>query len=188
MVRNTRRDFLKTVAAGPLAAGVLRPGAARAQAAIAGPGEVPITLTVNNERYLLAAEPRTTLLDVLRLRLDLTGTKRACDRGVCGACTVLIGGRTYYSCSLLAIEAQGQNVRTVEGIVGHAGALHPLQQALCDHDGLMCGFCTPGVVMTSVALLETTPAPTPGQARRALDGNLCRCGANVGILRAVIRG
>ena len=108
-----------------------------------------------------------------------------CDRGACGACTVIIDGRTYYACSMLAIEAQGRNIRTVEGLA-QGDALHPVQQAFCDHDATMCGFCTPGFVMTTVALLETTPNPTPEQVRRALDGNVCRCGTNVGLLKAAL--
>ena len=174
-----RRQFLKAVGAGSVAARVLRPAAFSAQAlAPVGPGDVPITLTVNGRPYSTAIEPRVTLLDVLRTRLDLTGTKRVCDRGTCGACTVIIDGRTYNACSLLAIEAQGRNIRTIEGIAA-GNALHPVQQALCDQDALMCGFCTPGCVMSTVALLERTPAPTPEQIRRALDGNFCRCGANI---------
>jgi xanthine dehydrogenase YagR molybdenum-binding subunit len=146
---------------------------------------VPITLTVNGQRHPLRVEPRLTLLDALRTRLDLTGSKRGCDRGSCGACTVVIDSRAFYSCSLLAIECQGRNIRTVEGLAPGT-ALHPSQQAFCDHDGLMCGFCTPGFVMATVALSEAHPVPNPGQASRALDGNLCRCGANVGILRAAL--
>ena len=130
-------------------------------------------------------EPRVTLLDAMRTRLDITGPKRVCDRGACGACTVIIEGRTYYSCSMLAIEAQGRNIRTVDGLA-KGNALHPVQQAFCDHDGLMCGFCTPGFVMATVALLEKNPNPSPEQAKRALDGNLCRCGTNIGVLKAAL--
>jgi xanthine dehydrogenase YagT iron-sulfur-binding subunit len=151
-----------------------------------GPGEVPITLTINGQRHQLKVEPRVTLLDAMRTRLDITGMKRVCDRGSCGACTVIIDGRTYYSCSLLAIESQGRNIRTVEGL-SSGNALHPVQQAFCDHDALMCGFCTPGFVMAAVALLEKTPTPTAAQAKRALDGNICRCGTNVGVLAAALK-
>jgi aerobic-type carbon monoxide dehydrogenase small subunit (CoxS/CutS family) len=122
----------------------------------------------------------------MRTRLDITGMKRVCDRGSCGACTVIIDGRTYYSCSLLAIEAQGRNIRTVEGLA-QGTTLHPVQQAFCDNDGLMCGFCTPGFVMATVALLEKTPTPTVAQAKRALDGNICRCGTNIGVLAAALK-
>jgi xanthine dehydrogenase YagT iron-sulfur-binding subunit len=184
----SRRDFFKTVGAGSVAAAVVSAGGgidAQSPAAV-GPGEIPVTLTVNGQRHQLKVEPRVTLLDALRTRLDLTGAKRVCDRGSCGACTVIIDGRTYYACSMLAIEAQGRNIRTVEGLAV-ADTLHPVQQAFCDHDALMCGFCTPGFVMATVALLEKTPAPTPEQARRALDGNICRCGTNVGVLAAALR-
>jgi xanthine dehydrogenase YagT iron-sulfur-binding subunit len=189
MARKSRRDFFKTVGAGSVAASVLKVGAgglnAQSQAPL-GPGEVPITLTINGQRYQLKVEPRVTLLDAMRTRLDLTGMKRVCDRGSCGACTVIIDGRTYYSCSLLAIESQGRNIRTVEGLA-QGSNLHPVQQAFCDHDALMCGFCTPGFVMAAVALLEKNPTPTAEQARRALDGNICRCGTNVGVLNAALR-
>lgn len=183
----SRRDFFKTVGVGSVATAVVA-GVREADAqgpAPVGPGEVPVTLTVNGQRHSLQLEPRVTLLDALRTRLDITGPKRVCDRGACGACTVIIDGRTYYSCSMLAIEAQGRNIRTVEGLA-QGDALHPVQQAFCEHDATMCGFCTPGFVMTTVALLETTPNPTPEQVRRALDGNVCRCGTNVGLLKAAL--
>ena len=151
-----------------------------------GPGEVAITLTINGQRHQLKVEPRVTLLDAMRTRLDITGMKRVCDRGSCGACTVIIDGRTYYSCSLLAVESQGRNIRTVEGL-SQGNVLHPVQQAFCDNDGLMCGFCTPGFVMAPVALLEKTPTPTVEQAKRALDGNICRCGTNIGVLTAALK-
>ncbi len=184
----SRREFFRTVGAGGLAGAVIAgaAGDAEAQAPPAlGPGEVPITLTINGQRHQVRVEPRVTLLDALRTRLDLTGQKRVCDRGACGACTVIVDGRTVYSCSVLAIEAQGKNIRTVEGLA-QGDTLHPVQQAFCDHDALMCGFCTPGFVMSAVAFLETTPNPTPEQAKKALDGNLCRCGTNVGLLAAVL--
>jgi len=126
-----------------------------------------------------------TLLDALRTRADLTGNKRVCDRGACGACTMIIDGRTAYSCSTLAIEVQGKQIRTVEGLSSGA-TLHPVQQAFCDRDALMCGFCTPGFVMATVALLEKYPSPTPDQARRGLDGNVCRCGTFTRILEAAL--
>ena len=184
----SRRDFFKTVGAGGIAAAVINAGddLAAQGLSVVGPGEVPITLTVNAQRHQLKVEPRVTLLDALRTRLDLTGMKRVCDRGTCGACTVIIDGRTFYSCSMLAIESQGRNIRTVEGL-SPANALHPVQQAFCDNDALMCGFCTPGFVMATVALLERTPAPTVEQASRALDGNICRCGTNIGVLAAALK-
>jgi xanthine dehydrogenase YagT iron-sulfur-binding subunit len=183
----SRRDFFKTVGVGSIATAVVSASAKAADQGPepSGPGPVAITLTINGQRHQLQVEPRVTLLDAMRTRLDITGQKRVCDRGACGACTVIIDGRTYYACSMLALEAQGRNVRTVDGLA-KGNALHPVQQAFCDHDGLMCGFCTPGFVMATVALLEKTPNPTPEQAKRALDGNLCRCGTNIGVLKAAL--
>jgi xanthine dehydrogenase YagT iron-sulfur-binding subunit len=182
----SRRAFLKTVGVTSLASGLIAPGAVEAQAgaAVLGPGEVPVRLTINGRRHDLRIEPRVTLLDAVRTRLDMTGVKRVCDRGSCGACTMIVDGRTVYSCSVLAIEAQGKNIRTVEGLAS-AGAMHPVQQAFCDKDGLMCGFCTPGFVVASVALLEARPNATPEQVRRGLDGNICRCGTYLRVLEAV---
>jgi xanthine dehydrogenase YagT iron-sulfur-binding subunit len=183
----SRRTFLKTVGAGGVAAGVLGPAeSAQGQAVnAAGPGAVPITLTINGRTHKLEVEPRVTLLDALRTRLDITGVKRVCDRGSCGACTMIVDGKTIYSCSTLAIEAQGKPIRTIESFT-QGTVLHPVQQAFCDHDGLMCGFCTPGFVVSAVAFLEKTPKPTREQARKALDGNICRCGTYQRVLEAVL--
>jgi xanthine dehydrogenase YagT iron-sulfur-binding subunit len=154
--------------------------------AVIGPGDVPVTLTVNGKRIDLRIEPRVTLLNALRNRADLTGNKRVCDRGTCGACTMIVDGRTVYSCSTLAIEVQGKQVRTVDGLA-NGNTLHPVQQAFVDTDGLMCGFCTPGFVMATVALLERTPNPTLEQAKKGLDGNICRCGTFVRIMEAAMK-
>jgi xanthine dehydrogenase YagT iron-sulfur-binding subunit len=184
----SRRDFIRTVGAGAGAAAAAALSAREAGAqgpAAVGPDEVAVTLTINGRRHPLNLEPRVTLLDAMRTRLAITGPKRVCDRGACGACTVIIDGRTFYSCSMLAIEAQGRNIRTVDGLA-QGDALHPVQQAFCDHDALMCGFCTPGFVMATVALVEKNPNPTREQARRALDGNICRCGTNIGVLEAAL--
>ena len=183
----SRRSFLKTVGASGVAAGVLAKGSAvDAQTAnVVGPGAVPVTLNVNGQTLRLDLEPRVTLLDALRMRADLTGNKRGCDRGACGACTMIVDGRTVYACSTLAIEVQGKNIRTVDGLASASGQLHPVQQAFCDKDALMCGFCTPGFVMASVGLLEKTPNPTPEQIRKGLDGNICRCGTFNRIFEAV---
>jgi xanthine dehydrogenase YagT iron-sulfur-binding subunit len=182
-----RRDFLKTVGAGGIAAGVITPSEADAQTAgrTLGPGAVPIKLTINGRTHTLEVEPRVTLLDAARTRLGLTGLKRVCDRGTCGACTMIIDGRTIYSCSTLAIEAQGKNIRTVESLASGA-ALHPVQKSFCAHDALMCGFCTPGFVMAAVALAEKNPKPTREEACQALDGNICRCGTYTKVLAAVL--
>ena len=186
-VNVSRRAFLKTVGATSVAATVVG-GATEAQttgATPVGPGPVPITLTINGKKHQLAVEPRVTLLDAMRDRLDHTGLKRVCDRGSCGACTAIVDGKTAYTCSILAIEAQGKEIRTVEGLTAGT-VLHPVQQAFVTHDGTMCGFCTPGFVMSAVALLEKYPNPTPQQARAALDGNICRCGTYTRVLEAVL--
>jgi len=190
----SRRSFLKTAGVSSLAAtvaGVAEAPLAEAQTgpSVVGPGEVPIQLMVNGKRVNLTIEPRVTLLNALRNRADLTGNKRVCDRGQCGACTMIIDGRTAYSCSTLAIEVQGKQIRTVDGLSSGA-TLHPVQQAFCDRDSLMCGFCTPGFIMATVALVEKHPTPTIEQARKGLDGNICRCGTFTRILEAAtsVRG
>src|SRR5437667_125914 len=186
----SRRDFLKTAGISSLAASVAGVAEAEAQtttgARVVGPGDVPVQLMVNGKRLDLRIEPRVTLLDAIRNRADLTGNKRVCDRGTCGACTMIVDGRTVYSCSTLAIDVQGKQIRTVDGLASGA-TLHPVQQAFCDVDALMCGFCTPGFVMATVALLEKTPNPTAEQARKGLDGNICRCGTFTRIMEATMK-
>jgi xanthine dehydrogenase YagT iron-sulfur-binding subunit len=185
----SRRDFFKTVGVGSFATSVITAVEAEAQGTAPrafGPGEVPIKLTINGRAQALNVEPRMTLLDAVRNKLDFTGSKRVCDHGSCGACTMIVDGRAIYSCSTLAIDTQGKNIRTVEGLAPGT-VLHPVQQAFCDADGLMCGFCTPGFVVATVALLEKIPNPTPEQARRHLDGNICRCGTYVGVLEAALK-
>lgn len=187
--RVSRRDFFKTVGATSLTTGALSAGTADAQVAganVLGPGEVPIRLNINGRPRTLSVEPRVTLLDAVRNRLDVTGNKRVCDRGTCGACTMLVDGRPVYACSTLAIEVQGKRIRTVDGLA-QGERLHRVQQAFCDADAMMCGFCTPGFVMASVALLEKYPNPTLEQARRELDGNVCRCGTFNRILEAIVK-
>ena len=183
----SRRAFLKTVSASSVAAGVLHPAGAAAQGAPAalGPGEVTVRLSIDGQSHTLKVEPRVTLLDAMRERLNLTAQKRVCDRGSCGACTVLVDGRSAYACSILAVEMQGKAIRTVAGLA-QGTVLHPVQQAFCDHDGLMCGFCTPGFVLSAVALLESNPSPTAAQAKAALDGNICRCGTYPRVVEAVL--
>jgi xanthine dehydrogenase YagT iron-sulfur-binding subunit len=182
-----RREFLKS--AGVVSAVTAAATTPEAEAQVAGakpvgPGEVPVSLMVNGKRIDLRIEPRVTLLDALRMRADLTGNKRVCDRGTCGACTMIVDGRAVYSCSTLAIEVQGKTIRNVDGLANGA-TLHPVQQAFCDKDALMCGFCTPGFIMASVALLEKHPSPTPDQIKKGLDGNICRCGTFSRIYEAV---
>jgi len=183
----SRRSFLKTVGGTSLAAGVLSPALGEAQTgpAAVGPGDVPIELNINGTVKKLSVEPRVTLLDAMRNRLDITGVKRVCDRGTCGACTVIADGRPIYACSHLAIEMQGRAIRTVESFT-EGTVLHPVQQAFCETDGLMCGFCTPGFVVSAVALLEKNPKPTAEQAKAGLAGNICRCGTYTRVLEAVL--
>ncbi len=182
----SRRNFLKSTGVVGIAASVIAPPGVDAQSgpAAVGPGEVRVRLTVNGRPVDLMIEPRVTLLDALRMRADMTGNKRVCDRGTCGACTMLVDGRPVYSCSTLAIDVQGKQIRNVDGLASN-GQLHPVQQAFCDKDALMCGFCTPGFVMASVALLEKHPNPTPEQIKKGLDGNICRCGTFPRIFEAV---
>jgi xanthine dehydrogenase YagT iron-sulfur-binding subunit len=142
-----------------------------------------VTLTINGVDHDLALEPRRTLLDALRHDLQLTGTKKVCDMGDCGACTVLVDGRAVYACLLLAVDCAGQEITTIEGL-SHGDSLNPLQQAFIDADAFQCGFCTPGQIMSLQGLLNTTPQPSDEEILRAVTGNLCRCGAYQNILRA----
>ncbi|UCE23095.1 MAG: 2Fe-2S iron-sulfur cluster binding domain-containing protein [Candidatus Aminicenantes bacterium] len=143
-----------------------------------------ITLTVNEKKLTLTVEPGETLLHVLRERLNLTGTKKTCGRGECGGCTVLIDGKPIYSCMYLAIRADGVKITTIEGLATN-GKLHPVQQAFIDKDAYQCGFCTPGFIMTSVAYLNTNKNPSKEEIKKALSGNLCRCGNYLKIYDAV---
>ena len=147
-------------------------------------GEQALTLNVNGKDVKVKAEPRTTLLEVLRYQLDLTGAKRVCDRGACGACTVHLDGKAVYSCSVLAIDAQAHQITTVESL-SPDGKLHPIQQAFVDNDAQQCGFCTPGFVMACKAFLDHHPSPTPDQIKHGLSGNFCRCGTYAGMRVAV---
>ncbi len=147
---------------------------------------VEISLQVNERAQSLRIEPRETLADVLRDRLGLTGTKVSCDAQVCGACTVLVDGRTVSACTFLAVDADGGAVRTVEGLA-RDGVLTPLQQAFIDEAAFQCGFCTPGMLMAATALLEENPHPTEDEVKEGLDGNLCRCTGYAPIVAAVLR-
>jgi xanthine dehydrogenase YagT iron-sulfur-binding subunit len=149
---------------------------------------LPITLTINGvTRTVALDDPRVTLLDLLRERLDLTGTKKGCDRGQCGACTVIVDGRRINSCLALAISHDGASVLTIEG-VADGEKLHPVQEAFIAHDGLQCGFCTPGQIMSVIGLIQEGQAGDDAErVREAMSGNLCRCGAYQGITEAVLR-
>lgn len=143
-----------------------------------------ITLTINNEEYELAVKPNMTLLDLLRYELRLTGTKRGCDLGDCGSCTVLLDGRPVNSCLVLAVQANGKNVLTIEGLETDEG-LHPVQQSFIDHGAIQCGFCTPGMILSGKALLDRNPNPDEREIRTALSGNLCRCTGYQKIIEAI---
>lgn len=150
----------------------------------ARPGAVPVQLRVNDQDCAVLAEPPTTLLETLRHVLELTGTKAACDHGNCGACTVLVDGEAMYACMRLALDCEGLAITTVEGLA-QGERLHPVQQAFIDADALQCGFCTPGQIMSAVALLESDPHPDDDAIDAAMSGNLCRCGAYRNIREAV---
>lgn len=144
---------------------------------------LPLALTVNGEVHHLMVEPRRTLLDLLRHDLGLTGAKKVCDMGNCGACTVMVDGRAVYACLTLGIDCEGREVRTIEGLADGA-MLDPVQQAFIEEDAFQCGYCTPGQVMSMRALLDENPDPTDDDIVRAMSGNLCRCGAYAHIARA----
>ncbi len=188
--RLTRRDFLKgagvTVSGGLLVGPAAAAGTPPKPASeIVGPGEVPVTLRINGKSHKLNLEPRVTLLDALRNRLDITGAKRVCDRAVCGSCTMILDGKPVYGCAILAIEAQGHEIVTIEGLSGD-GKLHPVMAAFVNHDAQQCGFCTPGFVVACKAFLDKNPNPTREQIEKGLGGNLCRCGTYMGIKDAVL--
>jgi aerobic-type carbon monoxide dehydrogenase small subunit (CoxS/CutS family) len=187
----SRRSFLKGVGTGAIGSALLgapvaekAAEAAPANAAI-GPGVTRITLNVNGQARTVQAEPRTTLANVLRNELDLTGAKIICDRGSCGGCTVLLDGKPVYSCMMLALDAQGHKITTVEGLAKN-GQLDPVQAAFVEKDALMCGFCTPGFVMSVRALLDRNPNPTLDQVKQACAGNICRCGTYPRIFEAAL--
>jgi xanthine dehydrogenase YagT iron-sulfur-binding subunit len=180
----TRRGFIGSVGAGAVGAAVLPAAPAPAPGAAEDEGLVRVSLTVNGRRHRLSVEPRWTLLFVLRERLGLTGAKPGCERGECGACTVLVDGRPRYACMTLAVEAGGREIITVEGL-GDGERLSALQQAFVDHDAFQCGYCTSGQIMAAEGLLRANAGPTTEQIRTAMSGNLCRCGAYVHIANAV---
>lgn len=146
---------------------------------------IPITLHVNQSRHSLEVLPWVSLLDALRERLKLTGTKKGCDHGQCGACTVLCDGKRILSCMTLAVMKDGSEVTTIEGIAG-GEELHPLQQAFIDHDAFQCGYCTPGQICSAIGMLQEGKARTRDEVKELMSGNLCRCGANTGIIDAIM--
>lgn len=185
----SRRDFIRGAGLAittPLVVGESLVEAAPASPAVLGPDKVSLTLRINGRSHNLNVEPRVTLLDALRDHLELTGAKRVCDRGTCGACTVMINDKPVYSCSVLAVEAQGQAITTVEGLA-QGNTLHPVQAAFVEFDAQQCGFCTPGFVVACTAFLKKHPSPTLDQVEKGLGGNLCRCGTYAGIKQAVLQ-
>jgi xanthine dehydrogenase YagT iron-sulfur-binding subunit len=187
----TRRAFLQGLGGGAagaaLATRILGQGAGAGQAGAALSPSLDrktVTMTVNGKSVSADVEPRETLLEVLREKLKLTGTKKTCDRGECGGCTVLIDGQAVYSCLFPAVRADGRQVITVEGLA-EGETLHPVQEAFIEKDGYQCGYCTPGFIMASVALLRQTPNPSLAEIKAGLSGNLCRCGNYVKITEAV---
>ena len=188
----SRRSFLKTFSTSAAVAATAQVQAVAQELEkvnrekVVGPGSVPIALNVNGKSLKLEVEPRVTLLEALRNHSNLTGSKEVCDRGTCGACTVLFDDKPVYSCSVLAIEAQGKAITTIEGLAEN-GKLSPVQQAFIDQDALMCGYCTPGFVMSITALLKQNPHPTADQVRHACCGNLCRCGTYPRVMQAALK-
>ena len=144
-----------------------------------------LQLTINGEPYELTVEPRTTLAELLREELHLTGTKEGCGIGMCGACTVLLDGKAIKSCLVLALKANGKEITTIEGLAAK-GEIHPLQKAFIDHGAIQCGYCTPGMILSAKALLDENPHPTEEEVRMAMAGNLCRCTGYVKILEAIL--
>jgi xanthine dehydrogenase YagT iron-sulfur-binding subunit len=181
----TRRDLVRGALVGAVTAKVGPKGASKAPSPI-GPGAVPLELDVNGQLYHLTVEPRVVLADALRERLGLTGTKVVCGRGACGACTVLVDGETSCSCLLLAHEARGKKITTIEGLAAD-GRLTPIQEAFIAADALQCGFCTSGMVLSCKWLLDRKPHPSREEIREAVAGNLCRCGTYPHVFEAVER-
>ncbi|HUJ89288.1 MAG TPA: 2Fe-2S iron-sulfur cluster-binding protein [Syntrophorhabdales bacterium] len=187
-LRVSRRDFLKGLGTGTVAAAVMTTAGPKAEAEAAPPKgirEAVIQTEINGRVYRLAVKTHWTLLDVLRTELGLTGTKKSCDRGSCGACTVIMDGMAVDACSLLAVEADKRKITTIEGL-SDGEILHPIQAAFMREDALQCGFCTPAMIMSTKALLDKNPRPSPDEIKEALAGNICRCSAYPKIVKAAM--
>ena len=183
----TRRGFLQLMGAGAVASAAVTGAGAKPATEVIEPAEMTkVRLLINGRRHRLLVEPRWSLLFVLRERLGLTGTKVGCERGECGACTVLINGQPRYACMALALEAEGKEITTLEGLM-KGEELGPVQQAFLEHDAFQCGYCTPGQIMAAEGLLRSNPNPSLEEIRRGVSGNLCRCGAYEHIFRAARR-
>ena len=184
----SRRNFLTTTVATTMTATLL--DKTSAQPAPTAPRveprqPVPLTVTINGQQHRLALDARTSLLDALREHVGLTGTKKGCDHGQCGACTVLLDGRRVLSCLTFALMTEGRDVTTIEGLASSDGTLHPMQQAFIDHDAFQCGYCTPGQIMSAVACVQEGRATSPESIREFMSGNLCRCAAYPNIVAAI---
>jgi aerobic-type carbon monoxide dehydrogenase small subunit (CoxS/CutS family) len=180
----SRRTFLKTMGVGAAATGLVAPAPRPAEAAILGPDAIRLALNVNGATHTVTVEPRVTLLRALRNHLGLTGAKEVCERGACGGCTVLFDGEPVCACMMLAVDAVGHEITTVEGL-GTPERMSRVQAAFVEHDALQCGFCTPGFVVASTALLKKNPHPSLEEIKAGLAGNLCRCGTYSRIFAAV---
>jgi aerobic-type carbon monoxide dehydrogenase small subunit (CoxS/CutS family) len=188
----SRRSFIKTFGTSAAVAATAQVQAVAAELEkvnkekLIGPDPVSVTLNVNGKALKLELEPRVTLLEALRNHLPLTGSKEVCDRATCGACTVLIDDKPIYSCSMLALDAQGKKITTIEGLA-QDGKLSKVQEAFVDADALMCGYCTPGFIMSVTGLLKQNPHPTAADVKHSCAGNLCRCGTYPRILQAALK-
>lgn len=189
----SRRSFIKTVGISAAASAISAASQARAAAIfgkedgapVIGPDPVDVKLTINGESVPVNIEPATTLLEALRVHLQLTGSKEICDRGSCGGCSVIVDGKLMNSCMMLAVDAVGSKITTVEGLV-KGDKIDPIQECFVRHDALQCGYCTPGLVMACRALLDQTPKPTLVQIKKGLSGNICRCGTYTNIFNATL--
>jgi xanthine dehydrogenase YagT iron-sulfur-binding subunit len=185
----SRRSFLKGTGVAATGTAVLNSGllvyAAEAPTSAIGPDATTVTLSVNGAAKRVSIEPRTTLAEALRDELHMTGTKVVCDRGACSACTVLLDGMPVNSCMTFALDAVGRKITTIEGL-GQPEHLHPVQAAFVEHDGMQCGYCTPGMVMSCAALLERNSNPTADDVQQAISGNLCRCGTYPKVVEATL--
>jgi aerobic-type carbon monoxide dehydrogenase small subunit (CoxS/CutS family) len=184
----SRRGFIKGVGGGVVGTAVLtsakRTSAAEKYGEVVGPDTAKVSFTVNGEKKTITVDPRVTLLDALRDQLFFTGTKRVCNKGQCGACTMILNGRTVLACSMLAIDADGAKIETIEGLAT-GDELHPIQKEFIKNDALQCGFCTPGFIMSSAVLLRNNPSPSMDEIKQAVSGNLCRCGTYPHVFKAV---
>jgi xanthine dehydrogenase YagT iron-sulfur-binding subunit len=181
----SRREIIVGAVTGSFAMGMPPDAAGQSQGSRgSAASEISVNLTVNGTHHALALDPRTSLLDALRDHLNLTGTKKGCDHGQCGACTVLIDGRRVVSCLTLAVMTDGKSITTIEGLAKN-GTLHPLQQAFIDHDAFQCGYCTPGQICSAAGLIAEGKAKTAEQIRELMSGNICRCGAYTNIVAAI---